>query len=120
MGLVLGVSAFYHDSAAALVADGVAVAAAQEERFSRLRHDPAFPSRAVEYCLREADARLDDLDAVAYYEDPALKFRRVLATWLRAAPLGYPAFRDTFPAWLSWKRRAETSTRFSREPTARL
>jgi len=107
MSLVLGVSAFYHDSAAALVADGVAVAAAQEERFSRLRHDPAFPSRAVEYCLREADARLDDLDAVAYYEDPALKFRRVLATWLRAAPLGYPAFRDTFPAWLSWKRRAD-------------
>lgn len=101
--LILGVSAFYHDSAAALVADGTPVAAAQEERFSRRRHDSAFPVRAVEYCLREAGARLRDVSAVAYYEDPALKFRRVLATFAGSAPRSFPAFRDTVPSWLSWK-----------------
>ncbi|NEE44166.1 hypothetical protein G3M55_06035, partial [Streptomyces sp. SID8455] len=74
--LILGVSAFYHDSAAALIADGVPVAAAQEERFTRRRHDPSFPSRAVEYCLDEQGVSLDDVSAVAYYEDPRLKFRR--------------------------------------------
>ncbi|MET7718489.1 carbamoyltransferase [Streptomyces sp. NPDC005407] len=104
--LVLGVSAFYHDSAAALVADGVPIAAAQEERFSRIRHDSSFPARAIEYCLREAGASLTDVSAVAYYEDPALKFRRVLATFAGAAPAGFASFRDTLPSWLSWKRRA--------------
>ncbi|KPC64159.1 carbamoyltransferase family protein [Streptomyces chattanoogensis] len=103
--LVLGISAYYHDSAAALVADGVPVAAAQEERFSRVRHDSAFPRLAVEYCLREAGVTLDDVSAVAYYEDPALKFRRVLTTFAGAAPTGFASFRDTLPAWLSWKRR---------------
>jgi carbamoyltransferase len=104
--LVLGISAFYHDSAAALVADGTPVAAAQEERFSRRRHDPSFPARAVEYCLREAGAGLDDVSAVAYYEDPALKFRRVLDSYLRAAPFGFTAFADGLPVWLTRKRRA--------------
>ncbi|MFB6506649.1 MULTISPECIES: carbamoyltransferase [unclassified Streptomyces] len=103
--LILGISAHYHDSAAALVADGEPVAAAQEERFTRVRHDPAFPARAVSYCLREAGVGLDEVSAVAYYEDPALKFRRVLATYLGAAPHGYASFRDTLPAWLSWKLR---------------
>jgi len=96
-GIILGVSAFYHDSAAALVADGVVVAAAQEERFSRVRHDSAFPRRAVEYCLRDAGVTLDDVVAVAYYEDPALKFRRVLATFAGAGPRAFPAFADTLP-----------------------
>ncbi|WP_326827468.1 carbamoyltransferase family protein [Streptomyces sp. NBC_01751] len=104
--LVLGLSAYYHDSAAALIADGVPVAAAQEERFSRRRHDPAFPARAVEYCLRESGVTLDDVSAVAYYEDPALKFRRVLASYLGAAPLGFGSFARGVPEWLSWKRRA--------------
>ncbi|MFC9680608.1 carbamoyltransferase [Streptomyces sp. NPDC056948] len=104
--LVLGISAFYHDSAAALVADGRPVAAAQEERFSRRRHDPSFPARAVEYCLREAGAGLEDVSAVAYYEDPALKFRRVLDSYLRAAPFGFTAFADGLPRWLTRKRRA--------------
>lgn len=103
--LVLGISAFYHDSAAALVADGAALAAAQEERFSRRRHDSAFPARAVEYCLREAGASLSDVCAVAYYEDPRLKFRRVAATYLGAAPGGLDSFVDTLPGWLSWKLR---------------
>lgn len=104
--LVLGISAFYHDSAAALVADGVAVAAAQEERFSRRRHDSSFPGKAVQYCLREAGADLNDVSVVAYYEDPALKFRRVMATFAGAAPQGFSAFCGILPEWLSWKRRS--------------
>lgn len=103
---MLGISAYYHDSAAALVVDGVPVAAAQEERFSRQRHDPGFPERAVASCLREAGLRPDELAAVAFYEDPALKFRRVLATWLATAPHGFPVFRRAFPQWTGWKRRA--------------
>ncbi|MCL6301073.1 carbamoyltransferase family protein [Streptomyces kronopolitis] len=99
--LVLGIAAYYHDSAAALVADGVPVAAAQEERFSRRRHDPAFPARAVEYCLDEYGVGLDDVSAIAYYEDPRLKFKRVLSTFKGAAPMGFASFRDTLPAWLS-------------------
>ncbi|MFJ8430172.1 carbamoyltransferase [Kitasatospora sp. NPDC094019] len=104
--LVLGISAYYHDSAAALVSDGRPVAAAQEERFTRRRHDPAFPANAVGYCLDEVGATLADVSAIAYYEDPALKFRRVLATYLGAAPFGLASFRDTLPGWWSSKRRA--------------
>lgn len=109
--LVLGVSAYYHDSAAALVADGVPVAAAQEERFTRRRHDSAFPAKAVEYCLSEAGATLRDVSAVAYYEDPELKFRRVLATFAGSAPNAFPAFQQTLPAWLKWKRRTADTVR---------
>jgi carbamoyltransferase len=105
-GPVLGISAYYHDSAAALVSDGLPVAAAQEERFSRRRHDAGFPDHAVAYCLREAGLRLDELAAVAFYEDPALKFRRVMATWLATAPHGFPVFRRAFPQWAGWKRHA--------------
>ena len=104
--LVLGISAFYHDSAAALVEDGVPVAAAQEERFSRKRHDSSFPARAAEYCLRQAGVSLTDVAAIAYYEDPGLKFRRVLATYLAVAPHGFRSFRESLPEWLAWKRRA--------------
>lgn len=105
-GPVLGISAYYHDSAAAVVAGGTPLAAAQEERFTRRRHDPGFPSHAVAWCLREAGLRLDQLAAVAFYEDPALKFRRVLATWLATAPHGLPVFRRALPQWAGWKRRA--------------
>src|SRR5436305_36431 len=110
-GLILGISAYYHDSAAALVSEGIPIAAAQEERLSRRRHDPAFPEQAVRYCLREAGAELGDLDAVAYYEDPAVKFRRVMATYVGAAPTGYQVFRDTLPEWLFVKSRAATRVR---------
>ncbi|MFE9017934.1 carbamoyltransferase [Streptomyces sp. NPDC007808] len=103
---VLGISAYYHDSAAALVADGTPLAAVQEERFTRRRHDSRFPAHAVASCLREAGLRLDDVATVAFYEDPALKFRRVLATWLATAPYGFPVFRRAFPQWAGWKRRA--------------
>ncbi|MFD5951505.1 carbamoyltransferase [Streptomyces collinus] len=110
-GPVLGISAYYHDSAAAVVADGVPLVAAQEERFTRRRHDAGFPAHAVACCLREAGLRLDDLAAVAFYEDPALKFRRVLATWLATAPHGYPVFRRAWPEWTGWKRRAVDDVR---------
>ncbi|WP_018555039.1 carbamoyltransferase N-terminal domain-containing protein [Streptomyces sp. ATexAB-D23] len=110
-GPVLGISAYYHDSAAALVVDGVPLAAAQEERFSRRRHDPEFPARAVDYCLREAGLHPHELAAVAFYEDPALKYRRVLATWLATAPHGFPVFRRAFGPWAGRKRRAASDVR---------
>lgn len=107
-GLVLGISAYYHDSAAALVRDGVPVAAAQQERFSRRKHDPAFPADAVRSCLRQAGADLGDVAAVAYYEDSVLKLRRVLATVVGTAQGAFGMFRDTVPEWLTrkaWARR---------------
>jgi carbamoyltransferase len=104
--IILGISAFYHDSAAVLVVDGDVVAAAQEERFSRVRHDSAFPGNAVRYCLSEAGIGLDRVDAVAYYEDPKLKFRRVAATFAGTAPNSFETFERTLPEWLSWKRNA--------------
>ncbi|MEV7007429.1 carbamoyltransferase [Streptosporangium sp. NPDC051022] len=113
--LVLGISAFYHDSAAALVADGVPVAAAQEERFSRKRHDSSFPAQAVRYCLDEVGVDFKDISAVAYYEDPRLKFRRVLATFLGAAPTAFPAFRDTMPGWMAAGGKRHTDRTVRRE-----
>jgi carbamoyltransferase len=98
--LILGISAFYHDSAAAIVRDGVPVAAAQEERFSRKRFDSSFPANAVRSCLDEAGASFADVSAVAYYEDPRLKFRRVLATLVGAAPTSVGSFRESLPNWL--------------------
>ncbi|MFG2378339.1 carbamoyltransferase [Streptomyces sp. NPDC048504] len=98
--LVLGISAFYHDSAAALVRDGVPVAAAQEERFSRKRHDPSFPVQAVRSCLDELEVSFADISTVAYHEDPRLKFRRVLATLIGTAPAAVTSFRETLPSWL--------------------
>ncbi|MBM7775507.1 carbamoyltransferase [Actinokineospora baliensis] len=109
--LILGVSAYFHDSAAALVDGGSVVAAAQEERFSRRRHDPAFPAGAVRYCLEQAGASLSDVASVAYFEDPALKFDRVVKTFLGAAPSGFGPFRAAIPRWLSWKRRADKTVR---------
>lgn len=114
--LVLGISAYYHDSAAALVDGGRPIAAAQEERFTRRRHDRSFPAQAVRYCLREAGATLDDVTAVAYYEDARLKFRRVLATYLGAAPHGRESFQATLPPWLGWKLR--TTRQVERELAA--
>jgi carbamoyltransferase len=113
--LILGISAYYHDSAAALVAGGVPVAAAQEERFSRRRHDPSFPAQAVRYCLEERGVRLDDLAAVAYYEDPRLKFRRVLATLTGAAPMAFASFRHVLPSWLSAGGKLHTLSTIRRE-----
>jgi carbamoyltransferase len=100
---ILGLSAFYHDSAAALVADGEIVAAAQEERFTRRRHDAAFPANAVRYCLAEGRIALGDLDAVVFYDKPFLKFERLLETYLANAPRGFASFRLAMPAWLREK-----------------
>ena len=100
---ILGVSAFYHDSAAALVVDGKTVAAAQEERFTRKKHDEAFPVKAAEYCLREAGLRNEDLDFVAFYEKPIRKFDRLLETYLALAPGGFSSFLRAMPVWLKDK-----------------
>ncbi len=103
MAAILGISAFYHDSAAALVVDGRIVAAAQEERFTRKKHDPAFPARAIAYCLGEAGLSPDDLDYVAFYDKPLTKFERLLETYLAYAPSGFRSFRLAMPLWLKDK-----------------
>ena len=100
---VLGISAFYHDSAAALLVDGVPVAAAQEERFTRRKHDPRFPLNAIRYCLAEGGAGLDEVDLIAFYEKPLLKFERLLETYLSSAPRGYRSFAMALPIWLKDK-----------------
>jgi carbamoyltransferase len=101
---ILGISAFYHDSAACLVRDGEIVAAAQEERFSRKKHDAGFPRHAVDYCLREADLSSSaELDLVAFYEKPFLKFERLLSTYLACAPRGLPSFWKAMPVWMKEK-----------------
>src|SRR6202049_350311 len=96
---ILGISAFYHDSAAALVQDGDIAAAAQEERFSRKKHDSGFPKNAIAYCLSEARASLKDLDYVVFYDKPFLKFERLVETYLRFAPPGFRSFRMAMPLW---------------------
>src|SRR5262245_38970905 len=100
---VLGISAFYHDSAAALIEDGKIVAAAQEERFSRKKHDARFPRHAIAYCLEEAGATLDQVDHVAFYDKPFLKFERLLETYLATAPRGFRSFSMAMPVWLREK-----------------
>lgn len=103
MTAILGISAFYHDSAAALVVDGEIVAAAQEERFTRKKHDEAFPQHAVDFCLAEAGITAEDLDYVGFYEKPIRKFERLLETYLAYAPRGYQSFRKAIPLWLKQK-----------------
>jgi carbamoyltransferase len=105
MTAILGISAFYHDSAAALVVDGDIVAAAQEERFTRRKHDPSFPDLAVKYCLREAGLGVGDLDYVVFYEKPLRKFERLLETYLATAPAGFRSFAMAMPVWLREKIR---------------
>jgi len=100
---ILGISAFYHDSAAALVEDGRIVAAAQEERFTRKKHDPSFPLNAIGYCLEAAGARLSEIDHVAFYDKPFLKFERLLETYIALAPKGFRSFQMAIPLWLKEK-----------------
>jgi carbamoyltransferase len=100
---ILGISAFYHDSAAALVEDGHIVAAAQEERFTRKKHDPSFPMHAIGYCLEAAGARLSEIDHVAFYDKPFLKFERLLETYIALAPAGFRSFQMAIPLWLKEK-----------------
>jgi carbamoyltransferase len=100
---ILGISAYYHDSAAALLVDGSLVAAAQEERFSRVRHDASFPTHACKYVLEEAGLRLEELDAVAFYDKPFLKFERLLETYHACAPRGLRSFVTAMPVWIKEK-----------------
>jgi carbamoyltransferase len=103
MTTILGLSAFYHDSAAALVRDGEIVAAAQEERFTRKKHDHGFPQHAIDYCLKEAGLEPENLDFVAFYDKPLLKFERLLETYVVYAPIGFNSFRRAMPLWLKEK-----------------
>jgi len=100
---ILGISAFYHDSAAALVEDGEIVAAAQEERFTRKKFDARFPKSAIAYCLAEAGVTLDDVDQIAFFEKPFVKFERLLETYLANAPRGFTSFRKAMPLWIKEK-----------------
>ncbi|UVO31787.1 carbamoyltransferase [Bradyrhizobium arachidis] len=100
---ILGISAYYHDSAAALIVDGDVVAAAQEERFTRRKHDPSFPANAISYCLQNVGCTPRDLDAIAFYDKPFLKFERLLETYMSFAPAGFSSFRKAMPLWLREK-----------------
>jgi carbamoyltransferase len=100
---ILGISAFYHDAVAALLKDGEIIAAAQEERFTRKKHDPSFPRNAIDYCLREAGIRQKDLGIVAFYEKPFIKFERLLETYLSYAPAGIRSFLQAMPPWIKQK-----------------
>jgi len=100
---ILGISAYYHDSAAALVRDGEIIAAAQEERFTRKKHDPGFPGGAIAYCLEEAELSLTDVDHVVFYDKPLVKFERLLETYLAYAPNGFRSFLSAMPVWLKEK-----------------
>jgi carbamoyltransferase len=103
MTKILGISAFYHDSAAAIVEDGKIIAAAQEERFTRKKHDPAFPVNAIKFCLDFSGNTIDDLDAVVFYDKPLLKFERLLETYYAFSPKGISSFITSIPVWLKEK-----------------
>jgi carbamoyltransferase len=100
---ILGISAYYHDSAACLVEDGRIIAAAQEERFTRKKHDASFPSHAVNYCLREAGIVPRQLDLVGFYEKPLVKFARLIETYIACAPRGLKSYLMALPLWLTDK-----------------
>ena len=100
---ILGISAYYHDSAAAIIVDGCIIAAAQEERFTRVKHDSSFPIKACKYCLAEAKLTLNDIDKVVFYEKPFIKFERILETHIRVAPKSIKTFLKTMPIWLKTK-----------------
>lgn len=101
--IILGISAYYHDSAAALIKDEHIIAAAQEERFTRIKHDESFPENAIKYCLKEAGITLDDINHIAFYDKPFIKFERLLETYLAEAPKGFKSFVMSMPVWLKEK-----------------
>ena len=103
MKSILGISSFYHDSAAALIIDGEIIAAAQEERFTRKKHDASFPNNAIKYVLKEAKLSLDQVDYVTFYDKPFIKFERLLETYLANAPKGFNSFKMAMPIWLREK-----------------
>ncbi|HYI77695.1 MAG TPA: carbamoyltransferase N-terminal domain-containing protein, partial [Chryseolinea sp.] len=100
---ILGISAYYHDSAAVLIEGGKIIAAAQEERFTRKKHDATFPRNAIIYCLKEAEIPLQDISAIAFYDKPLLKFERLIETYYTFAPKGILSFIASIPIWLKEK-----------------
>ncbi len=100
---ILGISAYYHDSAACLIKDGEIIAAAQEERFTRVKHDPNFPAKAIEYCIKEANIKANQIDNIVFYEKPFMKFERLLETYLAFAPKGFRSFAKAIPIWIKDK-----------------
>ena len=100
---ILGISAWYHDSAACLIKDGDIIAAVQEERFTRIKQDNNFPSNSIKYCLEEAEISPSELDSIVFYEKPFLKFERLLETYLAYAPRGFKSFRNSMPLWVKDK-----------------
>ena len=103
MTSILGISAFYHDSAAALIKDGKIISAAQEERFSRIKHDARYPFNAVNYVLEEGNIKLSEIDHIVFFEKPFLKFERLLETYMAFAPKGFKSFSLSMPIWLREK-----------------
>jgi carbamoyltransferase len=100
---ILGISAFYHDSAAALIKDGLIIAAAQEERFTRKKHDSRFPENAIRFCLDYSGLSPEEIDYIAFYDKPFVKFERLLETYLAFAPSGFESFRMALPIWIKEK-----------------
>lgn len=111
MQVILGISAYFHDSAAAIIIDGKVVAAAQEERFTRIKNDPSFPIKACAFCLQKANLSIDHVDYVVYYEKPFLKFERLIETYINAAPRGLKSFITSMPLWLKDKLHLKTNIR---------
>ena len=100
MTSILGISAFYHDSAAAILVDGKIVAAAQEERFSRIKHDSSYPFNAIQFVLDQSKLNLNDIEHIVFFEKPFLKFERLLETYMAFAPKGFKSFSLSMPIWL--------------------
>ena len=100
MSKIIGISAFYHDSAAAIIINGEIIAAAQEERFSRIKHDPSYPYNAIEFVLKYSNLTLNDVDQIIFFEKPFLKFERLLETYVAFAPKGFKSFCKAMPIWL--------------------
>ena len=103
MKTILGISAFYHDSAASLLIDGKIIAAAQEERFTRKKHDPSYPYNAIEFVLKFSNLRLSEVDKIVFFEKPFLKFERLLETYVAFAPRGFLSFSKAMPLWIKEK-----------------
>ena len=103
MTKILGISAFYHDSAAALVIDGEIISAAQEERFTRKKHDADYPFNAIEFVLKNSNLKLSDIDHIVFFEKPLLKFNRLVKTYLASAPKGLASFLTAMPIWIKEK-----------------
>ena len=103
MKKILGISAFYHDSAACILVDGKIIAAAQEERFTRKKHDPNYPHNAIEFVLKFANLKLSEVDQIVFFEKPFLKFERLLETYVAFAPKGFVSFAKAMPLWIKEK-----------------